>query len=74
MDLSLSEAEADLVELCREFATKEIATRGPLAWEEAKCPTDLLREMGALGLMGILVAPASRLLRAISSPGRSSRT
>ena len=27
----------------------------PLAWEEARCPTDLLREMGALGLLGILV-------------------
>src|SRR4029077_15825511 len=55
MDFSLSEAEADLVGLCRDFAQKEIATRAPLAWEEARCPTDLLREMGALGLLGMLI-------------------
>src|SRR5450631_1236423 len=41
--------------LCREFAQKEIAGRAPLAWEEARCPTDLLREMGALGLLGMLI-------------------
>ena len=35
--------------------TREIAPRAPLAWEEARCPTDLLREMGELGLLGILV-------------------
>ena len=29
--------------------------RAPAAWEEARCPTDLLREMGALGLLGMLV-------------------
>ena len=33
----------------------EIATRAPLAWEEERCPTDLLREMGALGLLGMLI-------------------
>ena len=55
MDFSLTESERDLVSLCREFAQKEIATRAPLAWEEARCPTDLLREMGALGLLGMLI-------------------
>ena len=55
MDLSLTEAEGDLVELCREFATQEIAPRAPAAWEKAECPTDLLREMGQLGLLGMLV-------------------
>ena len=55
MDLSLSEAEQDLVDLCRDFAQNEIAGRAPTAWEEARCPTDLLREMGRLGLLGILV-------------------
>ena len=55
MDFSLTEPERELVGLCREFAQKEIATRAPQAWEEARCPTDLLREMGALGLLGILI-------------------
>jgi alkylation response protein AidB-like acyl-CoA dehydrogenase len=55
MDFALTEAERDLVGLCREFAQKEIATRAPLAWEEARCPTDLLREMGELGLLGVLI-------------------
>ena len=55
MDFSLTEAERDLVALCRDFAQKEIAPRAPVAWEEARCPTDLLREMGALGLLGMLV-------------------
>jgi len=39
MDFSLTEAEHDLVGLCREFAQKEIAVRAPQAWEEARCPT-----------------------------------
>jgi alkylation response protein AidB-like acyl-CoA dehydrogenase len=43
------------VGLCREFAQKEITTRAPRAWDEARCPTDLLREMGALGLLGVLI-------------------
>ena len=55
MDFSLSEAEQDLADLCRDFAQREIAARAPQAWEEARCPTDLLREMGELGLLGTLV-------------------
>ncbi len=55
MDFSLREPELDLVELCRDFAQKEIATRAPLAWDEERCPTDLLREMGELGLLGMLI-------------------
>jgi alkylation response protein AidB-like acyl-CoA dehydrogenase len=55
MDFSLTEAERDLVGLCRDFAQNEIAKRAPQAWEEARCPTDLLREMGELGLLGMLV-------------------
>jgi len=55
MDFSLSEPERELVGLCRDFAQKEIMQRAPLAWEEARCPTDLLREMGELGLLGILI-------------------
>jgi len=55
VDLSLTETERDLADLCRTFAQKEIARRAPQAWEEGRCPTDLLREMGALGLLGMLV-------------------
>ncbi len=55
MDFSLSESERDLVGLCRDFAQNEIASRAPLAWEEERCPTDLLREMGELGLLGMLI-------------------
>src|SRR3954462_11101637 len=55
MDFSLGERELDLVALCRDFAQKEIAPRAPVAWEEGRCPTDLLREMGALGLLGMLI-------------------
>lgn len=55
MDFTLTEAERDLAELCRGFAQREIAVRAPQAWDDAVCPTDLLREMGALGLLGVLV-------------------
>jgi alkylation response protein AidB-like acyl-CoA dehydrogenase len=55
VDFSLNDDERDLVALCRDFAQNEIAPRAPAAWEEARCPTDLLREMGALGLLGMLV-------------------
>ena len=55
MDFSLTESERDLVDLSRDFAQKEITPRAPLAWEEGRCPTDLLREMGALGLLGMLI-------------------
>jgi short/branched chain acyl-CoA dehydrogenase len=55
VDFSLTDSERDLVDLCRDFAQKEIAPRAPLAWEEGRCPTDLLREMGKLGLLGMLI-------------------
>ena len=49
MDFSLTEAERDLVGLCRDFAHHQIAPRAPAAWEEGRCPTDLLREVPAQG-------------------------
>jgi alkylation response protein AidB-like acyl-CoA dehydrogenase len=55
VDFSLTPTERDLVELCRDFAEREIAPRAPIAWNEARCPTDLLREMGELGLLGMLI-------------------
>jgi alkylation response protein AidB-like acyl-CoA dehydrogenase len=55
VDFALSEPERELVALCREFAQHEIAVRAPQAWDEGRCPTELLREMGALGLLGVLI-------------------
>ena len=42
VDFSLNEAERELVALCHDFAQNEIARRAPVAWNEARCPTDLL--------------------------------
>jgi alkylation response protein AidB-like acyl-CoA dehydrogenase len=55
VDLSLNQSEQVLVDLCRQFAQEQIAVRAPAAWDEGRCPTDLLREMGELGLLGMLV-------------------
>jgi alkylation response protein AidB-like acyl-CoA dehydrogenase len=55
VDFSLTAAERDLAELARDFAQKEIVARAPAAWDEGRCPTDLLREMGELGLLGMLI-------------------
>src|SRR5277367_6278402 len=55
MDFSLSESERELADLCWDFAQREITRRAPQAWEEGRCPTDLLREMGQLGLLGMLI-------------------
>ncbi|MGO9458026.1 MAG: acyl-CoA dehydrogenase family protein, partial [Acidimicrobiales bacterium] len=57
MDFSLAETERELATLCGEFARREIAPRAPLAWAEGRCATDLLAEMGTLGLLGMLVPP-----------------
>ena len=57
MDFSLSSDEQELADLCRVFAQREIATRAPTAWHEGRCDTDLLREMGSMGLLGMLVPP-----------------
>ncbi len=54
MDFSLTEPERDLVGLCRGFAQKEIAPRRRSRGRR-RCPTDVLREMGELGLLGMLV-------------------
>jgi alkylation response protein AidB-like acyl-CoA dehydrogenase len=55
VDFSLTEAESDLAAMCRDFAQKRIAHRAPDAWDASVCPTDLLREMGQLGLLGMLI-------------------
>lgn len=55
MDFDLSERETDLQELCATFAQREIAPVAATAWNDERCPTDLLRQMGGLGLMGLLI-------------------
>lgn len=51
----LSDEEASVRDLCREFAAGEIAPHAARWWNEERCPTELLRAMGKLDLMGLLV-------------------
>lgn len=55
MDLTLNEDEVALRDLARDFAQGEIAPNAARFWKEERCPTELLRHMGDLGLMGLLV-------------------
>jgi short-chain 2-methylacyl-CoA dehydrogenase len=55
MDFTLTELESDLLELGRSYAEREIAAVAPRAWHEERCPTELLRGLGKLGLLGTLV-------------------
>jgi short/branched chain acyl-CoA dehydrogenase len=55
MDFSLTEDEAALQHLARDFATKEIRPHAARYWEEERCPTEVLRRMGDLGLLGLFV-------------------
>jgi alkylation response protein AidB-like acyl-CoA dehydrogenase len=55
MDFDLTEEQLSLQALCRDFAKKEILPHR-VEWNAAKrCPVDVLRKMGELGLMGLLV-------------------
>jgi short-chain 2-methylacyl-CoA dehydrogenase len=55
MDFTLTDEEQALADLCREFAEGEIAPNAARWWAEERCPTEVLRHMGELGLMGLLV-------------------
>jgi short-chain 2-methylacyl-CoA dehydrogenase len=55
MDFSLNEPESELLALGREYAAREIAPVAARAWHEERCPTELLRGLGKLGLLGTLV-------------------
>jgi short-chain 2-methylacyl-CoA dehydrogenase len=46
-----------LRDLVREFAEGEIAPHAAQWWAAERCPTELLRKMGSLDLMGLLVPP-----------------
>jgi short-chain 2-methylacyl-CoA dehydrogenase len=55
MDFSLSADEEALRQLAHDFSTREIRPRAAQYWNEERCPTELLRQMGSLGLLGLLV-------------------
>jgi short/branched chain acyl-CoA dehydrogenase len=55
MDFALTPDEQALADLCREFAEQDIAPHAAQWSIDEKCPTDVLRKMGRLGLLGLLV-------------------
>src|SRR6201987_4409858 len=55
MDFTLTEFEGELLNLGRTYAEREIAAVAARAWNEESCPTELLRGLGELGLLGTLV-------------------
>jgi alkylation response protein AidB-like acyl-CoA dehydrogenase len=55
MDFALTELERDMLELGREYAEREVAAVAPQAWAQERCPTEVLRGLGKLGLLGLLV-------------------
>src|SRR6202020_2777074 len=55
MDFTLTEFERELLDLGRTYAEREIAPVAAGAWHDELCPTELLRGLGELGLLGSLV-------------------
>jgi len=55
MDFTLTEFEGELLDLGRTYAEREIAAVAARAWHEERCPTEVLRGLGELGLLGPLV-------------------
>jgi alkylation response protein AidB-like acyl-CoA dehydrogenase len=55
MDFTLTEPERELLDLGRTYAEREIAPIAARAWREERCPTEVLRGLGELGLLGLLV-------------------
>ncbi len=55
MDFTLTEFEGELLDLGRGYAEREIAPVAAQAWHEERCPTEVLRGLGELGLLGPLV-------------------
>lgn len=55
MNFDLDEDAQALADLCRTFARNEIAPIAAQAWDDARCPTEVLTKMGQVGLLGLLV-------------------
>jgi alkylation response protein AidB-like acyl-CoA dehydrogenase len=58
MDFQFSDEQLDLQRTVRDFAAREIAPH-VMEWDEAQTwPAGVLRQLGAMGLLGVLVPPA----------------
>ncbi len=55
MDFTLNEFEGELLDLGRTYAEREIAPVAAKAWHDERVPTELLRGLGELGLLGALI-------------------
>lgn len=55
MDFTLAPEDQALADLCRDFAEGEIAPHAARWSVEERCPTEVLKHMGDLDLMGLLV-------------------
>jgi short/branched chain acyl-CoA dehydrogenase len=55
VDFTLAPEEQALADLCRDFADGEIRPHAARWSQEERCPVEVLRHMGELGLMGLLV-------------------
>ncbi|MGH2449444.1 MAG: acyl-CoA dehydrogenase [Chloroflexota bacterium] len=53
MDLSLSDEQRDILGLVREFAVNEVEPQAAEIDRTARFPTDLVRKMAEMGLMGV---------------------
>jgi butyryl-CoA dehydrogenase len=56
MELTLTEEQEALVRIVREFAAREVRPQAAQNDRESRFPTELVRRMGELGLMGIEVS------------------
>src|SRR6187399_1557710 len=56
MELTLTEEQDALVRIVREFAAREVRPQAAQNDREARFPTELVKRMGELGLMGIEVS------------------
>jgi short-chain 2-methylacyl-CoA dehydrogenase len=55
MDFDFTEDEAAVADLAQLLADREIRPRAQKAWEDARCPVEVLQALGSAGLMGLLV-------------------
>jgi alkylation response protein AidB-like acyl-CoA dehydrogenase len=55
VDFTLTTDEQQLVSIAKLLADREIRPNAQKAWDEGRCPTEVLRAMGGAGLLGLLV-------------------